>query len=82
MIYKSNGYNSLTILNLLFFVYVAKKINMQYAFKFVILKPVKIYQNEHNLKAVRIEFFFILKVDNIRCFILIAVEIFHNIIHK
>jgi hypothetical protein len=55
---------------------------MQYAFKFVILKPVKIYQNEHNLKAVRIEFFSILKVDNIRCFILIAVEIFHNIIHK
>jgi hypothetical protein len=34
------------------------------------------------LKAVRIEFFFILKVANIRCFILIAVEIFHNIIRK
>jgi hypothetical protein len=27
-------------------------------------------------------FFFILKVANIRCFILIAVEIFHNIIRK
>jgi hypothetical protein len=26
--------------------------------------------------------FFILKVANIRCFILIAVEIFHNIIRK
>jgi hypothetical protein len=34
------------------------------------------------LKAVRIEFFFIFKVANIRCFILIAVEIFHNIIRK
>jgi hypothetical protein len=36
----------------------------------------------NQLKAVRIEFFFILKVANIRCFILIAVEIFHNIIRK
>ena len=34
------------------------------------------------IQAVRIEFFFILKVANIRCFILIAVEIFHNIIRK
>ena len=36
------------------------------------------------IHAVRIEFFFILKVANIRCFILhvIAVEIFHNIIPK
>jgi hypothetical protein len=34
------------------------------------------------IRAVRIEFFFILKVANIRCFILIAVEIFHNIIRK
>jgi hypothetical protein len=32
------------------------------------------------IQAVRIEFFFILKVANIRCFILIAVDIFHNII--
>ena len=30
------------------------------------------------IQAVRIEFFFILKVANIRCFILIAVEFFHN----
>ena len=34
------------------------------------------------IQAVRIDFFFILKVANIRCFILIAVEIFHNIIRK
>jgi hypothetical protein len=34
-----------------------------------------------NLKAVRIDFF-LLKVANIRCFILIAVEIFHNIIRE
>jgi hypothetical protein len=34
------------------------------------------------IQAIRIEFFFILKVANIRCFILIAVEIFHNIIRK
>ena len=34
------------------------------------------------LKAVRIGSFFILKVANILCFILIAVEIFHNIIRK
>ena len=31
---------------------------------------------------VRIEFCFLLKVANIRCFILIAVEIFYNIIRK
>jgi hypothetical protein len=34
------------------------------------------------IQAVRIEFFFKLKVANIRCFILIAVDIFHNIIRK
>ena len=34
------------------------------------------------IQAVIIEFVFIVKVANIRCFILIAVEIFHNIIHK
>ena len=34
------------------------------------------------IQAVRIEFFLILKVVNIRYFILIAVEIFHNIIRK
>jgi hypothetical protein len=34
------------------------------------------------IQAVRIENFFILKVANIQCFILIAVEIFHNIIRK
>jgi hypothetical protein len=33
------------------------------------------------IQAVRIDFF-ILKVANIRCFILIAVDIFHNIIRK
>ena len=33
-------------------------------------------------QAVRIEFLFILKVANIRIFILIAVDIFHNIIRK
>jgi hypothetical protein len=33
-----------------------------------------------SIQAVRIEFFVLLKVANIRCFILIAVEIFHNII--
>jgi hypothetical protein len=32
------------------------------------------------IQVVRIEFFFILKIANIRCFILIAVEMFHNII--
>jgi hypothetical protein len=32
------------------------------------------------IQAVKIDFFLILKVANIRCFILIAVEIFHNII--
>ena len=34
------------------------------------------------IQAVRIDFFYILKVANIWCFILIAVEIFHNIIRK
>jgi hypothetical protein len=34
------------------------------------------------IQAVGIEFFFILKVANIPCFKLIAVEIFHNIIPK
>ena len=47
---------------------------------------VKLSLNVTTLKgtqAVRIEFFvYILKVANIRCFILIAVEIFHNIIRK
>jgi hypothetical protein len=38
--------------------------------------------NLKGIQAVRIEFFLTLKVANIRCFILIAVEIFHNIIHK
>jgi hypothetical protein len=32
--------------------------------------------------GLRIEFVYILKVANIRCFILIAVEIFHDIIRK
>jgi hypothetical protein len=38
------------------------------------------------LKAYRLSelifLFFLLKVANIRCFILIAVEIFHNVIRK
>jgi hypothetical protein len=34
------------------------------------------------IQAVRIDFFYLLKVANIRCFILNAVEIFHNIIHR
>jgi len=34
------------------------------------------------IQDVRIEFLFILKVANILCFILIAVEIFHNFIRK
>jgi hypothetical protein len=34
------------------------------------------------IQAVRIDFYFILKVANIRCFILIVVEIFHNIINS
>jgi hypothetical protein len=34
------------------------------------------------LKAVRIEFFLNIKVANNRCFILIVVQIFHNIIRK
>ena len=39
----------------------------------------------NTLKAYRLSewnFFFMLKVGNIRCYILIAVEIFHNIIRK
>jgi hypothetical protein len=45
---------------------------------------VKMYINVNYLKAYRLSklIFFILKFANIRCFILIAVEIFHNIIHK
>ena len=42
-------------------------------------------QTNYFLKAYRLSelnFFLLLKVANIRCFILIAVEIFHNIIHK
>jgi hypothetical protein len=35
-----------------------------------------------DIQAVRTEKKIILKVANIRCFILIAVEIFHNIIRK
>ena len=34
------------------------------------------------IQAVRIDFFFIFKVANIRCFILIAVDIFHSILRK
>jgi hypothetical protein len=34
------------------------------------------------IQAVRIEFYFLLKVANIQCFILIAVDIFQNIIPK
>ena len=34
------------------------------------------------IQAVRIELFFFIKIANIQCFILIAVEIFHNIIRK
>jgi hypothetical protein len=45
---------------------------------------VKMYINVNYLKAYRLSklIFFILEFDNIRCFILIAVEIFHNIIRK
>jgi hypothetical protein len=39
------------------------------------LKISRIYSLIKGTQAVRIEFFFILKVANIRCFILIAVEI-------
>ena len=42
-------------------------------------------QTNYFLKAYRLSelnFFLLLKVANIRCFILIAVEIVHNIIHK
>jgi hypothetical protein len=42
---------------------------------------ISVHENRLFHMAVRI-FFFILKVANIRCFILIAVEIFHNIIRK
>ena len=45
----------------------------------------KVTLNTITLKAYRLSeliCFFILKVANIRCFILIAVEIFHNIIRK
>ena len=41
-----------------------------------------IYNMTFCIQAVRIEFFFLLKVANIQCFILIAIEIFHNIIRK
>ena len=34
------------------------------------------------IQVVRIDFFLISKVANIRCFILIAVEFFYNIIRK
>jgi hypothetical protein len=55
-------------------------------FRKILLHYVKVLISENSkeimLKAVRIEFFFILKVANIRCFILIAVAIFHNIIRK
>jgi hypothetical protein len=55
-------------------------------FRKILLHYVKVLISENRkeimLKAVRIEFFFILKVANIRCFILIAVAIFHNIIRK
>jgi len=53
-------------------------VNKQHIF-FLIMstsKPLKAY------RLSELNFFFILKVANIRCFILIAVEIFHNIIHK
>jgi hypothetical protein len=45
---------------------------------------VKMYINVKCLKAYRLSKFnfFISKFANIRCFILIAVEIFHNIIRK
>ena len=45
---------------------------------------VKMYINVNYLKAFRLSklIFFILKFANIRCFILIAVENFHNIIRK
>ena len=55
-------------------------------FRKILLHYVKVLISENRkeimLKAVRIEFLFILKVANIRCFILIAVAIFHNIIRK
>jgi hypothetical protein len=55
-------------------------------FRKILLHYVKVLISENRkeimLKAVRIEFFFILKVANIRCFILIAVAIFYNIIRK
>jgi hypothetical protein len=51
---------------------------------FHIHQPVNYTELKHNLKAYRLSelIFFILKVANIRCFILIAVAIFHNIIRK
>ena len=42
----------------------------------------RLNESVKGIQAVRIEFFFILKVANIRCFIQIAVEIFHNVIRK
>ena len=56
----------------------------------IILQVRKVFElsgvdNKCYLKTYRLSesiFFFLLKVANIRCFILIEVEIFHNIIRK
>jgi hypothetical protein len=54
----------------------SSKVWFKIVFMHVQYNPVK------GIQAVRIDFFFILKVANILCFILIAVEFFHNIIRK
>jgi hypothetical protein len=49
----------------------------------ILSQPIWPHFRIKGIHAVRTEFFFILKFVNIRCFILIAVEIFHkNIIRK
>ena len=49
---------------------------------YVLTLLISVHENPLFHMAVRIVFFFILKVANIRCFILMVVEIFHNIMRK
>ena len=47
--------------------------------KYTILEPINLLMA---YRLSELNFLFVVKVANIRCFILIAVEIFHNIIRK
>jgi hypothetical protein len=59
-----------------------EKMVLHYKYNNILLNPIKYYAEICFFMGIQKLNIFILKVANIRCFILIAVVIFHNIMRK